>query len=484
MRRNSILLWITAIAAAGLGTWLMFDAEPGIGWAIWTTIAAAALLIFAQSRIALIASIAAIATIIAWGAAITADPVVQALICFSVILFLALEMLLSGDPRIDRITPLFVATAPVVAFVSAILESLGRATQALHVIRSNRARSVVRGIAITLPVIIVFGLLLSSADPIFATWRENLERIFETWDFLPRTIFFFGLLAITLGAYGFAANGAAHPHQPPVITRRQWLGDTERMILIGSVAALLWGFLAIQLSYLFGNVAQTAGSGMSFSEYARRGFAELTVVASATVFLILFCERFGEPTRRKTLLHTLTIVLIVAVLFLLGSAFRRVILYEDAYGFTTSRLYAQTYMLVVAVVLIALILELRTQLNASRLFRVAAFTATTAAIVLIYWNHEAWIAGQNLDRVAATGKLDVDYLARDLSPNAVPVIVDRLPAIPEPFRTELQNRLYKRYASSRQLAEENWYEYSARRHEARSALMKLGIPASSPATKP
>src|SRR4029079_3695429 len=184
------------------------------------------------------------------------------------------------------------------------------------------------------------------------------------------------------------------------------------------------------------------------------------------------------------LLRTLTVVLIVAVLFLLGSAFRRVLLYEGAYGFTTARLYAQTYMLVVAVVLIALGIELRTELNASRLFRVAGFAATVAFIVLIYWNHEGWIASRNLDRVAATGKLDVDYLARDLSPNAVPVIVDRLAKIPEPFRTELQNRLYKRYANGRQLSEENWYEYSARRHEARAALMKLGIATNPPVRTP
>ena len=70
------------------------------------------------------------------------------------------------------------------------------------------------------------------------------------------------------------------------------------------------------------------------------------------------------------------------MLFLLGSAFNRVLLYEDAYGFTTARLYAQSYMLVVALALIALGLELRNQVSPSRFFR-RTFAAGTAVFIVL-----------------------------------------------------------------------------------------------------
>ena len=84
----------------------------------------------------------------------------NALTVLGVIFFLALEMLLSTDPRLDRLTAVFVVPAPVVAFATAISESLKRATHALHIVRSHRARAMVRGILITIPVIVVFALLL------------------------------------------------------------------------------------------------------------------------------------------------------------------------------------------------------------------------------------------------------------------------------------------------------------------------------------
>lgn len=476
MRQNEFALWIIATAVAALGAWIMFDGAPGLGWSIWVTVAAAALLIFVRHDVKLIVSTGAIAAIIAWGATVTADPIMYGLIFLFVVLFLALSMLLSSDPVLERITPAFTVAAPVVAFASAILEAVGRATNALHLVRSQRARSVVRGIAITAPVILIFALLLAGADPIFANIRDNIGRILESWHFLPRTIFFFALLVCTLGTYGFAANVSSKVHAPAIeVSPRRWLGATERIILIGSVTALLWIFLAVQLSYLFGNVPTTAGSDLTFAEYAQRGFAELTIVASASVFLILFGERFGEIDNRKNLIRILTLALIIAVLLVLGSAFRRVLLYEGAYGFTTSRLYAQTYMVVVAVTLVWLAVELRSELNPARLFRVAGFAATIAFMVLLYWNHEAWIADRNIDRVASTGKLDVSYLTRDLSPNAVPLLIARLSQVPEPFRTETTNQLHHRYSQFTRLNERHWYEYNVRRRAAREALLKLGV---------
>ena len=475
---RQILMWSAAVAIAALGTGIMFDSEPGVNWLIWTTSAAAGLLLFlrpAQGNRNLVIGLEATAIVFAGGAAITAQPFLAALICLGVILMLALAMLLSVDPRPERITAGFTLVAPAAAFGLALAESVTRGAEALRPIQSSRARAILRGLAITFPVVLIFGLLLAAADPTFAHWRDAISHLLTSWAFLPRTIFFVGLLAIVLGAYGYADRGKGYDLRGFIIasessTRNLWLGSTERLILLTGVGFLFWTFLAVQLSYFFGNLPSIQGSGMTFAEYARRGFAEITVVASCTVLLIVIIERYGSIDQRRGLIRSLTLVVVLAVLFLLGSAFHRVLLYEQAYGFTTARLYAQAYMIVVAASLFALSREVITELDPSRLFRRAGIAATIAFIVLIYWNHEAWIANRNIDLYATTGKLDVVYLTSDLSPDAIPTIMSRLTTLPEPGKSQLQGALKLRY---RRLHNDRWFEWNLGRARARATSVGL-----------
>ncbi|MEO5902863.1 MAG: DUF4173 domain-containing protein [Gemmatimonadaceae bacterium] len=478
--KRSTTVWGIAVLVAALGAWIMYDALPGINWLVWTMCASAGLLVFVRSVLpgtSLVTWLVIFAVVIAGGAAFTADQFLHGLICLSVIMLLALAMLLSVDARVERLTAVFAIVAPVVAFGLALSESLHRLTAALHLVRSSRARAVLRGLAITAPVLLVFGLLLSTADPTFAGWRDAIQDLLASWAFIPRTIFFLGLLAVTLGAFGHASRGATHepygiayPVRSSSSEPDRWLGATEHLILMASVSLLFWVFLAVQISYLFGNLPSITGSGMTFAEYARRGFAELSVVASATALLIIVAQRYGKTDRRHQLLRGVTLSVIVGVLFLLTSAFHRVSLYEEAYGFTTARLYAQAYMIIVAISLVALAREVTAELNVPRLFRTAGVTAILAFIGLIYWNHESWIAERNVDLFASTGKLDVVYLTRDLSADAIPTIVSRLPTLPEPAKSQLSAALALRYPHPHA---DRWFEWNLGRTRARKALGSL-----------
>ena len=164
---------------------------------------------------------------------------------------------------------------------------------------------------------------------------------------------------------------------------------------------------------------------------------------------------------------------------MLASAFHRVSLYEAAYGYTVSRLYAQVYMLVLGVALIALAAGILGTLDIGSLFRRVFTVAVVAFLVLVFWNHEAWIASANMDRVATTGKLDARYIARDLSPDALPVIVTRLASLPEPLRGQLHAELVARYGNPRRLAPDSWFEWNLRRQKAREALRRIGLPRTS-----
>jgi hypothetical protein len=172
----------------------------------------------------------------------------------------------------------------------------------------------------------------------------------------------------------------------------------------------------------------------------------------------------------------LTIALLLAVLMILVSAFNRVLLYEAAFGFTVSRLYAQVYMIVVAFALFALAVEVLTTLDTRVLFRRVFAVAVIAFMVLVFWNHEAWIASRNIDRYATTGKLDVSYLTRDLSLNAIPVIVSRLSTVPDPRQAQLRDAVVARYRLPKRWQRNRWFELNYRREQARAALARMGLP--------
>ena len=466
-------LWGAAAAVAALGSWVLFDAQPGINWVLWTTAAAGGLIALARQRgrhARPIRLSGAAAVVIAGSAAVTSSERLNVLALLAVVFLLALQMLLSAAPSVRRIAPVFVATAPLLALRAAVLRSLRLSIEATDHIRQPRARAWVRGLAITVPVLIAFALLLSGADPLFARWRDAVGDLLAGWEFLPRLLFFVVLLTIVLGAYGFASAppsdaGPSGEHAPT-----RWLGPTERLMLLASVAALFWLFLVLQVGYLFGNLPGTASSGVSFAEYARRGFAELSIVASASALLVVLSERHGRSDGHARLLRVLTLAVIAAVLLLLASAFRRVWLYEAAYGFTTARLFAQVYMLGVAAGLLLLAREVIGGFDAGRLFRRSAAVAVILFIGLLYWNHEGWIARRNIERFATTGQLDIDYLMRDLSADAIPAMAAGMATLPEPVRSQLSVAIRTRYAERERRQERSWYEWNLASSRARRLM--------------
>src|SRR5439155_17045752 len=134
------------------------------------------------------------------------------------------------SPR--AITARFAAMAPLVALRLAAVQALRRGVAATQLIRSTRARAWVRGLAITLPVLLGFALLLAGADPIFAAWRDAIRNLIASWEFVPRVVFFLALLVVVLGAYGYAS---AEPGSSPAAEGKdpdRWLGSTERFMLL------------------------------------------------------------------------------------------------------------------------------------------------------------------------------------------------------------------------------------------------------------
>ena len=160
---------------------------------------------------------------------------------------------------------------------------------------------------------------------------------------------------------------------------------------------------------------------------------------------------------------------------LLISALRRLWLYESAYGFTTLRLYAHAYMVAGALFLGMLGWGLARRSTSGWLARRAAGIAAVAMVALLYWNHEAWIVRQNVERFLRTHQLDTSYLVWGLSPNAAPALVRAIPELPPILADSVRDGLRQRYGTPPHGAPCRWFEWNRGRERAGAALRTGGI---------
>lgn len=482
LARHAAIIWPPAAGVAALGTWICFDASPGLNWALWTIAAASGLAWVVRrtnGRIGLSLGVV-LGAACALGAcmAITADMRFAPVILLGVAVLLALGMALGEGVSIEAIGALSFVVVPVTGAVRTLREAALRLGELASLPKSGseRAQARVRGALLAIPVVGLLALLLSGSDPVLARVRDDILALGSDHLLVPRAICFVMLGTLTVGAYGIALRRSATARAPQSAASRFTLGDTERFMVLASVSALFALYLGLQVSYFFGNLPALAGNGVTYADYARNGFGELTFAATAATLLIVWLDHHAERGTGEARARAAGLVMIFLVQLLLDSAYHRVSLYEAAYGYTAARLYARVYMMIVSAALIALGIELWTSIDVNRLVRRVALLGVAAVIALTFWNYEAWIVRRNVDRFLAPhyGQLDTEYLTSSLSPNAIPEIVRQMPRIPGAYRDQLRDGLVKRYANPGEMGS-RWYEWSWRASEARHVLASIGI---------
>ena len=464
----------SALLLALTGTLLIFNAEPGINWGIWATLVAVGMLgaqWMERGRVGrMTVALAALGCVFAWGAAVTGSEVVLVLDVLAGFTAFSLAVLSIPDERGVDVTLPRMILGPVEAPVRCVAEAGRRVQDAAVYAGKEESLPVMRGVALAVPVVGVFGLALSGADPVFAAWRESAVGMVA--DFPMGEVVFGSVLFLgSLGAFGITARGGRPaPRGLSAVPRLQvQLGATERLIVFGAIAMLFACFLVLQLTYLFGNAPAVPESGVTFAEYARRGFFELTFVAVACGLLLATLRgKDGDPGDARVI-QLLELAIVGEVVLLLMSAFRKMLLYEAAYGYTVSRVWAQGFMIVIAVSLVALALELRGPFDVHRLARRTAAAMAAMLLTFTYWNHEAWITTKNLDRLESTGRYDVSYVTNKLSASAVPAGLEAARAIGG-VRGICMDQLIRERWAGRLSYHDSWFETNLAMSRAQSAL--------------
>jgi hypothetical protein len=154
-------------------------------------------------------------------------------------------------------------------------------------VKWKHARAATLGVAISLPLLFVFGGLLMAADAVFdqmvsATFDIDLGRL-ASHGVLT------GIFAWIVCGFLLLILRFSKPHLKEAFTiERPSLGIVEVAVPLALVNLLFLAFVVVQLRYLFGDASLVQETvGLTYSEYARRGFFELVAVAALVLPLLL-----------------------------------------------------------------------------------------------------------------------------------------------------------------------------------------------------
>lgn len=315
--------------------------------------------------------------------------------------------------------------------------------------------AVIRGILISIPLLLLFGTLFARADASFEQMVANLlafdlSAIYSMLLWLPVCTLIGGgiLLRIMLerecSDFSFDRSGVT-------------MGMIETGIVLGVLNLLFFGFIVSQLGYFFGGSTVLVNTqGLSAATYARRGFFELSAVSLLVLPLLLTLHwvLHEESARFVRLFKVLSGSLVMMLFVIMASAMHRMYLYQHNFGLTELRLYTSSFMVWLALVFVWF---LKTVLFDKReRFTFGALASGFIIIALLdFANPDALIVRMNTARSADNSVIDTNYLAT-LSSDAVPALIGALPKLDDSGRRMIISTLKWRMKSIQAMDWRSW----------------------------
>ncbi|HMB23671.1 MAG: DUF4153 domain-containing protein [Chloroflexota bacterium] len=336
---------------------------------------------------------------------------------------------------------------------------------------------ILRGLLIALPIVFCFGALLASADVVF---HQKLTDFFDSeklGENIERSILVIVFAYLLAGTFLHAVTRSRDENIAPEDKSpiQPFLGFPEAAVVLGSVSLLFLTFVAIQFQYFFGGETNISVQGFTYSQYARRGFNELVIVAFFSLVLILGLSTITrrEDETQKKVYSGLSVAVVGLVMVILVSAYQRISMAIDWHGFSRLRLYPRIFLIWLGILLLVVV-----ALEVLRRERYFAFAVVLACIgfaaSLTMVDIDAAIVRHNIPRYLQGKNLNVAHLA-SLSDDAVPALVEEYFSAPVSKREPIGAILacYHYRASTPYAVEEDWRSFNYSEWRAHQALEKI-----------
>jgi hypothetical protein len=293
----------------------------------------------------------------------------------------------------------------------------------------KKVSGVLLGIAIAVPLMLVIGVLLASADPIFRSWFDP-SLVAEN------------LALFVIGGWllvGLARAASAERPQP-AIAEAPSLSTVTVVIVLGGLCALYAAFVAAQFVALSGAGQRILTTqGLTYAEYARSGFFRLLACAAITLILLPAARACADPA--SPVVNGLAALTSILTLGVVVVAVRRLQLYEAAFGLTALRLACLAVAIWIGVLFLGLAVAILVRWIPGQYF--SAFLLVSGLVLVAAWSAAApavIVAQTNLHRAERGRSLDISQLT-SLGPDAVPSVIAGLPRLPRRERVLLRQAI-------------------------------------------
>ena len=254
--------------------------------------------------------------------------------------------------------------------------------------------------------LIVIGLLCSADNEfakIFSTIFKDIN-IFNVSELTGRIII---IIIVFFYFAGFFMNmldkeNGLKEFEKDEKTEKKESYTIRMMITVLNLVYLVFCFTQIKVLFTEQNI--------KYSEFARKGFFQLMIVSLINIVMILKAnnKNLKETEKQEKYKKTMCIVMVIFTLIIIISAFARMTLYQQNYGYTRLRILVD-YTLITEIILLipTIIYILKNKIDLIKTYFVIIITMYC---LVNFINIDKIIMKNNFNRYKETGYIDLNYL--------------------------------------------------------------------------
>ena len=323
-------------------------------------------------------------------------------------------------------------------------------------------------VIIVIPIVLIIMALLVTADMQF---KNLFGFIFDSFKDFSILKLFIRIVLITImfiffGSFlNYLSYGYPNEDRPEESKFRIEPFTIKLLLVVLNVIYIVFDVIQVQSLFL-----HQVGSGIVYSEYARTGFFQLMFVSVINIGILLISKR----SKKECLsIKNLSALMVALTAVIICSSFFRMYMYDTAYGYTVLRLIVYATLITEAVLLIPTLFYIyNSKVKILKHYLIICLFAYTLMNV---YSIDKIIAKNNIDRYDRTNKIDVVYLAVDLSYDDIPELVEFYSKVDdETIKSDIKDLVCDKYADEDRSIVYKWlyredkniFEYNYSRNKA------------------
>lgn len=252
--------------------------------------------------------------------------------------------------------------------------------------KNKKVFSVILGIIIGLPIVIIILNLLAGADKYFAYFVSDIlkfiENIFNIDNIIDNIlIIFISFITLFSVFVNILRNRVSKDKEIKMRNVNSTIVNTI-LVMVNFVFLL---FLVSEISKLTINFLNLP-TEYTYAEYAREGFFQLLFVTIINISMILYFVYYSNILKENKFTRILTLVLILFSVLLILNSYYRMALYIAAYSFTILRMQVILFLMMEFIIFILIIDKIYKDIKYNEAFVFMIIMLTTYILNLYICN--------------------------------------------------------------------------------------------------